>query len=148
MGELRGFFRPEFLNRLDEVLIFDRLSREEVDAIVGLQIGRVGMRGLRRGVFVCGWRMGLAVGLGIGVMILFMGRGLKRVIRGEIEDSLSEEILRGLLVSGDEVVVSVKGDGLVLREGGGGSRRGGSLGGEPPQASFSWRGILDLPQGN
>ena len=115
MGELRGFFRPEFLNRLDEVLMFDRLSREEVDAIVGLQIGRLNERLAARGL-----RLRLEDGArrwigDRGYDPVYGARPLKRVIRGEIEDALSEEILKGLLVSGDEVVVSVKGDGLVLR---------------------------------
>jgi ATP-dependent Clp protease ATP-binding subunit ClpB len=100
---LRGHFRPEFLNRIDEIIIFDRLEREEITTIVDLQLDRVRKRLAKQG-------LGLALTevakehLGTqGYDPVYGARPLKRVIQHLLLDPLSLDVLDGRFIDGDVI---------------------------------------------
>jgi ATP-dependent Clp protease ATP-binding subunit ClpC len=109
--ELKSHFRPEFLNRVDDIIVFHQLEREEIFRIVDLMIGKVDDRLKDRD---------MAIELRPDAKDLLSQRGydpvlgarpLRRTIQREIEDSLSEKILFGELRPGQIVIVDVEGSG-------------------------------------
>ncbi|MCR9089024.1 MAG: ATP-dependent chaperone ClpB [Rhodobacteraceae bacterium] len=114
MDAVRAHFRPEFLNRLDETIIFDRLSRVDMDGIVDIQLGRLENRLAMR-------KVGLDVDEGAKTWLadegydpVFGARPLKRVIQKALQDQLAEMILAGDIKDGDRVSVSAGPDGLIV----------------------------------
>ncbi len=109
--ELKNHFRPEFLNRIDDIVVFHQLSHEEIAEIVDLMIAKVDERLHDRdmGIVLTPAARDL---LGKHGYDPVMGaRPLRRTIQREIEDLLSEKILFGELKSGSIVVVDVTGEG-------------------------------------
>jgi len=105
LEELRKAFRPEFLNRVDEIIVFKRLTVEQLEQIVDLLLGR--LRGLA---------MGQAMGLQVteeakrflverGTDVQYGARPLKRAIQRYVENPLSSELLRGTFGPGDTIIV-------------------------------------------
>jgi len=114
MTEVRGHFRPEFLNRLDEVLIFHRLSREDLRRIVDVQLERVRARFARRDLdleLTGDAKDWLAAR---GYDPVFGARPLKRVLRKELEDRVALALLDGTVKEGSVVKVDVAGDALTV----------------------------------
>jgi ATP-dependent Clp protease ATP-binding subunit ClpC len=118
-GELKKLFKPEFLNRVDEVIVFHELTHEEIGEIVDLM-----MAALRDQLF----------GQGVGVQMspearellakegfdpAFGARPLRRAIQRLVEDPLSEEILAGQWQAGDVVVLGAEGDRITFSKGNG-----------------------------
>jgi ATP-dependent Clp protease ATP-binding subunit ClpC len=112
LEELRKAFRPEFLNRVDEIIVFKRLTVEQLEQIVDLLLGR--LRGLA---------MGQAMGLQVteearrflverGTDVQYGARPLKRAIQRYVENPLSSELLRGTFGPGDTIVVDAGADEL------------------------------------
>ncbi len=109
---LRAHFRPEFLNRLDEVLPFLPLSQEEMGAIVGLQLEQLAKRLHDRGIQLT-WNEAVAIHLGTeGYDPGFGARPLKRLIQSEVTNKLSTALLQGAIGSNSKVKLIVK-DGKV-----------------------------------
>jgi ATP-dependent Clp protease ATP-binding subunit ClpB len=105
MEAVRRAFRPEFLNRLDDVLIFGRLGREEMAKIVDLQLARVGERLAERGLSLAadeGARRRLAE---LGWDPAFGARPLKRAIQGLVEDPIAERLLDRAGAEGEPAVL-------------------------------------------
>ncbi len=114
MEAVRAHFRPEFLNRLDETIIFDRLSRADMDGIVTIQLRRLEKRLAARQITLdldATARTWLA---DEGYDPVFGARPLKRVIQRALQDQLAEMILAGDVVDGDTVKVSAGVDGLIV----------------------------------
>jgi ATP-dependent Clp protease ATP-binding subunit ClpB len=114
MEAVRSHFRPEFLNRLDEIIIFDRLSREDMDAIVDIQVGLLAERLATRNIKLeldQSARKWLA---DEGYDPVFGARPLKRVIQKALQDKLAEKLLAGEVLEGDTIYVTVEGDGLAI----------------------------------
>jgi ATP-dependent Clp protease ATP-binding subunit ClpC len=116
MELLGDFFRPEFLNRLDEIIIFEALDQEQIKQIVELQLNRV--RSIARGqgielIFDQSATDHLAK---IGYRPEFGARELRRQIKSEIENKLAKEILRGNVSEGSTVSISfdIK-QGIILK---------------------------------
>ena len=116
MQVVRASFKPEFLNRLDDIVLFDALSREQLGSIVTLQIDEVAQRLAER-------RISLDVDEGAtrwlaeeGFDPMYGARPLKRLVQKEIGDGLARLILRGQVQDGQTVTVTTAadGDGLVL----------------------------------
>lgn len=113
---LRGHFRPEFLNRIDETVIFDRLKRDELTEIVGLQLERVRQRLAKQGI-------GLALSADAKAFIAEQGydpvygaRPLKRSIQKHLLDPLSLEVLEGKFVDGDVIRADLKGQKIIFEK--------------------------------
>ncbi|MCC5983673.1 MAG: ATP-dependent chaperone ClpB [Rhodobacteraceae bacterium] len=114
MEAVRNHFRPEFLNRLDETVIFDRLRREDMDAIVGIQMDRLLKRLLARKITLDlddSARTWLA---DEGYDPVFGARPLKRVIQRAVQDPLAEMLLGGEVTDGATVPVTAGPDGLMI----------------------------------
>ncbi len=103
MGILRRQFRPEFLNRIDEIIVFHALTKEEIAQIVGLQLVKVRRMAHGQGVTL-EWDDSLVDHLAeAGYQPEFGARELRRVIRAEVEIPLSSAMLRGEITEGDTV---------------------------------------------
>jgi ATP-dependent Clp protease ATP-binding subunit ClpB len=113
--ELKGHFRPEFLNRVDEVLVFHRLLPEHMRAIVAIQMGRLNDLLAERRIRVEGDEDSLEFLAREGYDPDFGARPLKRTIQRLVQDPLARMVLAGEVVEGDIVRLSVRGGELVLR---------------------------------
>ncbi|MDP5361615.1 MAG: AAA family ATPase, partial [Paracoccaceae bacterium] len=114
MEAVRGHFRPEFLNRLDETIIFDRLAREDMAGIVTIQIGLLEKRLAGRNVHLDLDEAALKWLADEGYDPVFGARPLKRVIQRALQDQLAEMILAGDVMDGDTITVSAGVDGLLV----------------------------------
>ena len=108
MGVVKGAFRPEFLNRLDEIILFHRLKRAQMGAIVDIQIQRLRKLLADRKIDVTLSDEARSLLAEKGYDPSYGARPLKRVIQKSIQDSLAEEILAGRVKDGDVVQVGVK----------------------------------------
>jgi ATP-dependent Clp protease ATP-binding subunit ClpC len=105
MEILRGHFRPEFLNRIDEIIVFHSLTREQLRDIVDLQLERVKRTAHGQGVdleFDATLIDHLAL---VGYQPEYGARELRRLIRSEIETELARAMLAGEVQEGDRVTV-------------------------------------------
>jgi len=114
LGELRKTFRPEFLNRVDEIIVFDPLTREQLAGIVDLLLAH--LRDLVRGQ-----GMSLEVSQAArehvadqGYDVDYGARPLKRAIQRLLENPLSSALLRGRFEEGDTIHVDLEGGSLVF----------------------------------
>jgi ATP-dependent Clp protease ATP-binding subunit ClpB len=107
MGVVRGAFRPEFLNRLDEIILFHRLKRSHMGAIVDIQLLRLRKLLADRKIEVVLTEEARGLLADKGYDPAYGARPLKRVIQKSIQDPLAEEILAGRVKDGDTVEVGV-----------------------------------------
>jgi len=107
MGVVRGTFRPEFLNRLDEIILFHRLKRAHMGAIVDIQLLRLKKLLADRKIEVVLTEEARNLLAEKGYDPAYGARPLKRVIQKSIQDPLAEEILAGRVKDGDTVEVGV-----------------------------------------
>jgi ATP-dependent Clp protease ATP-binding subunit ClpC len=109
--ELKGHFRPEFLNRVDDTIVFHQLSQDEIFSIVDLMIAKVDDRLKDRdmGIELKPAAKGLLSARGYDPVL--GARPLRRTIQREIEDALSEKILFGELKAGQIIMVDADGTG-------------------------------------
>ena len=114
MNVVRSHFRPEFLNRLDEIILFHRLKREHMGAIVDIQLERLQTLLADRKITVGLDKSARDWLADKGYDPAYGARPLKRVIQKSLQDVLAEEILAGNVTDGDTVEVSAGKDGLVL----------------------------------
>jgi len=114
MGVVRAHFRPEFLNRLDEIVLFDRLSREHMDGIVRIQLAQLAGRLEPRKIVLDLDGAALAWLADKGYDPVYGARPLKRVIQKALQDPLAELLLGGTLRDGETLAVSAGEDGLIL----------------------------------
>ena len=112
MGEVRQIFRPEFLNRVDEIIVFHALTEAEIDQIALLLLGQVISRLSERGIELTVGEEALRLISKAGYDLKYGARPLRRAIQRLVEDALSEEILLGDVHLGDKVVASVEDDKL------------------------------------
>jgi len=107
LEEVKHTFRPEFLNRVDELVVFHQLTREQIEQIVGLELEKV-MREVRA------QEMELKVTEAAKALLAKKGwdpqygaRPLRRAIQRSVEDELAEEMLKGTFGSGDHILADV-----------------------------------------
>ena len=105
---LRGHFRPEFLNRIDEIIIFDRLTAQELKGIVDIQLQRVRRRLEAKGLFLRMTPEATALVADHGFDPVYGARPLKRAIQHDLLDPLSLKLLEGDFPEGTEIVVREK----------------------------------------
>jgi len=114
METVRAAFRPEFLNRLDEVLLFHRLTREQMAGIVDIQVARLGALMADRHMELhldAPARQWLAEK---GYDPIYGARPLKRMIQRELQNPLASLILDGTIADGEKISVSAGKDGLTI----------------------------------
>ena len=114
MDAVRSHFRPEFLNRLDEIVVFDRLNRGQMDGIVDIQLGRLFKR-------LAGRKITLELDDAAKTWLadegydpVYGARPLKRVIQKALQDPLAEALLAGDVLDGSILPVSAGPDGLII----------------------------------
>ena len=111
---LKGAFRPEFLNRIDEIIVFHPLAQDQIVQIVGLMTGEVQVRLDERGItfeLTADAKMWLAEE---GFDPVFGARPLRRAVQRHLENPLSKAVLSGEFSSGDHVLVDASETGLTL----------------------------------
>ena len=106
MGEVKQIFRPEFLNRVDEIIVFHALEQPEIEQIAKLMLGTVGKRLAERGIDVEVDESGMELIAQAGYDLQYGARPLRRAIQRLVEDALSEEILLGHIQLGDRVLAT------------------------------------------
>jgi ATP-dependent Clp protease ATP-binding subunit ClpC len=143
--ELKQHFRPEFLNRVDDTIVFPQLSQDEIIEIVDLMIAKVDERLRDRD-------MGLELTPAAKVALATKGydpvlgaRPLRRAIQREIEDSLSEKILYGELKAGQIVLVDAEGTGENIRFSFQGASKSSAI---PELAPIAEKGAPPVPTGD
>jgi len=115
LGELKKTFRPEFLNRIDSVVVFHPLNKEHIRSIVDLMLASVTKQLEEKEIKLEVTDVAKDYIGEKGYDEVYGARPLRRVIQDRIEDKLSEALLRGEFKAGDKVVVDVKDDEIVLR---------------------------------
>ena len=116
MAAVRDAFRPEFLNRLDEILLFRRLSREDMKGIVTIQLERLRKLLVDRKITLNVDSAASAWLANAGYDPVYGARPLKRVIQRELQNPLAQQILEGHIPDGSTVHVSAGDKGLVIGE--------------------------------
>jgi ATP-dependent Clp protease ATP-binding subunit ClpB len=114
MGELRARFRPEFLNRLDEVILFHRLQRAEMGAIVDIQLQRLLKLLADRKITLELDESARTWLANRGYDPAYGARPLKRVIQRYVQDPLAEQILSGGIKDGDTIKISTRDGALTV----------------------------------
>ena len=114
MQIVRGSFRPEFLNRLDEILIFHRLGRDQMAAIVDIQLERLRKMLADRKVGLVLDDKATAWLADAGYDPVYGARPLKRVIQRALQNPLAQLVLEGKVLDGDTISVSAGPDGPIL----------------------------------
>jgi ATP-dependent Clp protease ATP-binding subunit ClpB len=104
LDELRGHFRPEFLNRVDEVIVFHALSEEHLKAIVDIQLKRLRERLSERQITLELTDSAKTHLVRVGYDPVYGARPLKRALQKEVENVLGRMILEGKIRSGQKVV--------------------------------------------
>ena len=115
MDALRSHFKPEFLNRIDETIIFHNLSQEQLGEIVDIQVERLARRLAEKNIDLIVSQSAKAFVAEKGYDPVYGARPLKRVIQKLIENELSLEILNGNIREGDRVSAERKGDRIVFK---------------------------------
>jgi ATP-dependent Clp protease ATP-binding subunit ClpB len=105
LADVRGWFRPEFVNRIDDTVIFSRLTREQLTTIVDIQLGRLRGRLEERGHALVVTAAGAEWLADRGFDPVYGARPLKRVIRSEVEDAIAKLLLAGAVPEGATVTV-------------------------------------------
>ncbi len=107
MNEVKRTFRPEFLNRLDEVIVFHSLTREHIGKIIDILLSDVRKRLSERGLRLVIGKKAKEMLISRGFDPIYGARPLKREIQRDIEDPLSEELLSNRFENGDTIVATV-----------------------------------------
>jgi ATP-dependent Clp protease ATP-binding subunit ClpB len=115
MAELRQAFRPEFLNRIDETILFKPLTLDEITAILDLLLADLNKRLADRRVTVTLDKKAKAWAAERGYDPVFGARPLKRFLQRQIETKLARALISGAVAEGREAKFSVQGDELVLK---------------------------------
>ena len=116
MDALRSQFKPEFLNRVDETIIFHNLTPEQIGAIVDIQIARLGRRLAQRNLTLELTDAAREFMRKLGYDPVYGARPLKRAIQKHIENALSLEILKGDLLEGTHIRMDASDDGIVFHK--------------------------------
>lgn len=109
-------FRPEFINRIDEVVVFHPLGKEQITNIANIQLARLYKRLEEHGYEVSATPAALEKIGEAGFDPIFGARPLKRAIQQEIENPLAQEILSGKLLPGKPVILDVENDEIVAKQ--------------------------------
>jgi ATP-dependent Clp protease ATP-binding subunit ClpC len=113
---LKRAFRPEFINRLDSVIIFRSLNKEDIQKIVRLELDKVADRLKEHNLVLTATTEALSALADLGYDAEFGARPLRRVIQQKVEDPLSDKLLGGDFHDGDAILVTLNAEGEVVLE--------------------------------
>ncbi|MFZ5646376.1 MAG: ATP-dependent Clp protease ATP-binding subunit [Bacillota bacterium] len=114
--DLKRTFRPEFLNRIDEIIVFHPLTREHIKEIVGLMMKEVASRIKESDIYLEVTDEARDLLAAEGFDENYGARPLRRAIQRQVEDRISEELLKGAIRQGDRVIIGREGDSLTVRK--------------------------------
>jgi ATP-dependent Clp protease ATP-binding subunit ClpB len=117
MEALRATFKPEFLNRIDDIIVFHALSLEDIHRIVGIQLGLIDKRLKERKLSIELTQEAKKYIAEVSYSPVYGARPLKRSLQKMILDPLALDILAGKFSEGDHIVVDVSGGGIVFTKG-------------------------------
>ena len=117
LSQLRGHFRPEFLNRVDDVVVFRPLTRGDIVQIVDLQIDRLGALLADRKLHLEVSAEARAFLAELGYDPIYGARPLKRVIQARIQNPLALHVLEGTFSEGDTILVERSGEEIRFTQG-------------------------------
>ncbi|MFZ4818795.1 MAG: AAA family ATPase, partial [Limisphaerales bacterium] len=116
LDEAKKFFRPEFLNRLDDIVVFRSLGKPELNTILDLEVAKVLERIRRKNVTVVLDDKAREFLIEKGFDPQYGARPMRRSIEKHLEDPLAEEILRGTLIDGQPVTVTADKEKLIFKQ--------------------------------
>ena len=114
LDELKRTFRPEFLNRIDEIIVFHSLNKDHIKEIVSLMINNLSKRLDEMGIHIEVDDKAKDLLADAGFDQVFGARPLQREIRRQIEDKLSEELLKGAIQKSDTIKITADGKDLIF----------------------------------
>ncbi len=117
MDSLRRVFRPEFVNRVDNVIVFRALSKDDITQIVELELDKVSQRLKEHEISLTATQEALDKLAELGYDPDFGARPLRRVIQQKVEESLSDALLAGEFEDCEAIIVDVEDDEIILRQG-------------------------------
>ncbi|HSF80790.1 MAG TPA: ATP-dependent Clp protease ATP-binding subunit [Anaerolineales bacterium] len=117
LDSLKRVFRPEFINRLDSVIVFRSLSKDDIKKIVDLELNKVSNRLKEHAITLSTTPPALEILADLGYDPEMGARPLRRVIQQKVEDRLSDALLAGEFNDGDAIIVDVEEEEIVLRRG-------------------------------
>ena len=115
MNELKRMFRPEFINRVDEIVVFHSLDRDQVRSILEIELAEVQTRLAEKEIVLEVTKKAKEHLIDIGFDVKFGARPLRRTIQREIEDPLAMDILRARFGAGSHVMVSIRNEKISFR---------------------------------
>ena len=116
LRELKNTFRPEFLNRVDDIIVFHKLSAENIRTIAGKMLAELAKRVEKLEMDMTVSEDAVELIAKQGYDDLYGARPLRRAIDSKIEDKLSEEILEGKLQKGDRFTLKTQGEDFVFEK--------------------------------
>ncbi len=116
LESLRRVFRPEFINRLDSVIVFRSLNRDDIKKIVELELNKVTSRLVEHNIVLTATPAALEMLADLGYDPEMGARPLRRVIQQKVEDPLSDALLSGEFEDGETVIIDVDSGDVVLRK--------------------------------
>ena len=114
LNELKKTFRPEFLNRIDEIIVFHSLNKEHIKQIVSLMINNLSKRLDEMNIHIKVDEKAMDILADAGFDPVYGARPLQREIRRRIEDKLSEELLKGTIKKSDTILISADDKELIF----------------------------------
>jgi len=117
LEEVKRVFKPEFLNRIDDTIVFKSLTRENLQQIVEIEIREVANRLKEKDIEISLDKQAIDLFIEKGFDPVFGARPLKRTIQRLLEDPLAEEIIAGLFKEGSKIKVLRKNESLVFENG-------------------------------
>ncbi len=115
LDALKRVFRPEFINRLDSVIVFRSLNKEDIQKIVELELAKVSLRLVEHDLTLSATAGALGILAELGYDPDMGARPLRRVIQQKVEDPLSDGLLSGDFQDGDAIRIVVDGDDVKLK---------------------------------
>ena len=115
MDDVKRFFKPEFLNRLDEIVEFAPLAEDQLESIVSIQIDRLREQAAMNGIQLDVGPDAIAFLAKAGYDPAYGARPLKRAIQKHVVDLIAREMISGTIGAGDHVAIEVSGDALAAR---------------------------------
>jgi ATP-dependent Clp protease ATP-binding subunit ClpC len=116
MKEMKNFFSPEFLNRIDDTIVFNSLSQEDIKKITKIELDKLTTRLVDLNYKIIYDDTLVEYLAKIGFDELYGARPLKRAIQDKVEDLLSEEVLTGKLIEGKTYTMKVEDDNIILKK--------------------------------